>query len=74
MVRQTNNSGLLAIWYMVRQAKSGILPCLGTQDRQSKMHISQKVFVGLLPNLHQHTRHEIVHLFVYEVIVTQNTP
>jgi len=59
---------------MVRQAKSGILPCLGTQDRQSKMHISQEVFVGLLPNLHQQTRHEIVHLFVYEVIVPQNTP
>jgi hypothetical protein len=74
MVRQTNNSGLLAILYMVRQAKSGILPCLGTQDRQSKMHISQKIIVGFLPNLHQQTRHEIVHLFVYEFVVTQNTP
>ena len=33
MVRQTNNSGLLAILYMVRQAKSGKLLCLGTQDK-----------------------------------------
>jgi len=74
MVRQANNSGLVAISYMVRQAKSRKLPCLGTQDRQSKMHISQKVFVGFLPNLHQQTRHEIVHLYIYEVIIPQNTP
>ena len=35
MVRQTNNSGLVAILYMVRQAKSRKLPCLGTQDKQT---------------------------------------
>ena len=74
MVRQTNNSGLVSILYMVRQAKSRKTFCLGTQDKIRKMHISQKFFVGFLPNLHQQTRHEIVHLFVYEVIVPQNTP
>jgi len=74
MVRQTNNSGLVAISYMVRQAKSRKSLCLGTQDKIRKIHISQKFFVGFLPNLHQQTRHEIVHLFVYEVIVPQNTP
>ena len=35
MVRQTNNSGLVSISYMVRQAKSRTTLCLGTQDKQT---------------------------------------
>jgi len=35
------------------------------------VHITQKLFVGYLPNLHQQTRRVLVHLFVYEVIVVQ---
>ena len=69
MERQTNNSGLLSILYMERQAKSRKKLCLGIQDKICKMHISQKPLVGFLPNLHQQTRHKFVHLFVYEVIV-----
>ena len=37
----------------------------------NQMHITQKLFVGFLPNLHQQTRRVLVHLFVYEVIVVQ---
>ena len=35
MVRQTNNSGLVSISHMVRQAKSRKTLCLGTQDKQT---------------------------------------
>ena len=45
--------------------------CLGTKDKHIKMHITQKLFNGFLPNLHQQTRRVLVHLFVYEVIVVQ---
>jgi len=69
MERQTNNSGLVSKMYMERQAKSRIKLCLGIQDKISKMHITQKLFVRFLPNLHQQTRHILAHLFVYEVIV-----
>jgi len=71
MERQTNNSGLVAKLYMKRQAKSRDRPCLGIKDRETKMHITQKLFVGFLPNLHQQTRRVFVHLFVYEVIIVQ---
>ena len=54
-----------------RQAKSREKPCLGTQDKETKIHITQNLFVGFLPNLHQQTRGVLVHLFVYEVIVVQ---
>jgi len=57
--------------YMERQAKSREKPCLGTKDKEIKMHITQKLFVRFLPNLHQQTRRVLVHLFVYEVIVVQ---
>jgi len=56
---------------MERQAKSRQKPCLDTKDKQTKMHITQKLFNGFLPNLHQQTRRVLVHLFVYEVIVVQ---
>jgi len=55
--------------YMERQAKSRKKPCLGTKDKKTKMNITQKLFAGFLPNLHQQTRRVLVHLFVYEVIV-----
>jgi len=55
--------------YMERQAKSREKFCLGIQDKISKIHITQKFFVGFLPNLHQQTRHKLVYRFVYEVIV-----
>jgi len=69
MDRPTNNSGLMAKIYMKRQAKSREKPCLGTTDKETKMHITQKLFVGFLPNLHQQTRRIFVHLFVCDVIV-----
>jgi len=74
MERQTNISGLMTKMYMERQAKSRGKSCLGTKDKETKMHITQKLSVGFLPNLHQQTRRVLVHLFVYEVIVvhTQN--
>jgi len=71
MEGQTNNSGLMAKLYMERQAKSREKPCLGTKDKETKMHITQKFLVGFLPNLHQQTRCVLVHLFVYEVIIVQ---
>ena len=61
--RQTNNSGLMAKPYMERQAKSRKRLCLGTKDKETKMHITQKLFVGFLPNLHQQTRRVFVHPF-----------
>jgi len=69
MERQTNNLSLVSKMDMERQAKSRKKPCLGTNDKQIKMHITQKLFVGMFPNLHQQTRRVLVHLFVYEVIV-----
>jgi len=69
MERQTNNSGLVSKMYMERQAKSREKSCLGTKDKITKMHITQKLFVGFLPNLHQQMRRVLVHLFVYEVMV-----
>jgi len=74
MERQTNNSGLMANLYMERQAKSRERLCLGTKDKETKMHITQKLFVGFLPNLHQQTRRVLVHLFVYDVIVIRIPP
>jgi len=71
MERQTNNSGLVSKMDVGRQAKSRKKPCLGTKDKQIKMHITQKLFDGFLPNLHQQTHRVLVHLFVYEVIVVQ---
>jgi len=56
---------------MERQAKSRKKLCLGTKDKQIKIHITQKLFDGFLPNLHQQTRRVLVHLFVFEVIVVQ---
>jgi len=44
---------------------------LGTKDKETKMHITQKLLVGFHPNLHQQTRRVLVHLFVYEVIIVQ---
>ena len=52
MERQTNNSGLMAKLYMERQTKSRERPCLGTKDKETKMHITQKLLVGFLPNSH----------------------
>jgi len=64
------NSGLSdAPCNMKRQAKSRKRLCLGIQDKIFKMHITQKLLVGFLPNLHQQTRRILVHLFVYEVTV-----
>jgi len=74
MERQTNNSGLMAKLYMKRQAKSRERACLGTKDKETKMHITQKLLVGLHPNLHQQTRRVLVHLFVYDVIVIRIPP
>jgi len=54
---------------MERQAKSRKKLCLGTKDKKTEMHVTQKLFVGFLPNLHQQTRRKLVHLFVHEVIV-----
>ena len=45
--------------------------CLGTKDKETKMHIVQKLLVVFLLNLHQQTRRVLVHLFVYEVVVVQ---
>jgi len=69
MERQTNNSGLVSKIDMERQVKSRKKPCLGTKDKKTKMHFTQKLFVGFLPNLHQQTRRVLVYLFVYEVKV-----
>ena len=69
MERQTNNSGLMVKLYMERQAKSREKPRLGTKDKETKKHITQKLFVGFLPNFHQQTRRVLVHLFVHEVII-----
>jgi len=41
------------------------------KDKETKMHITQKLFVGFLPNLHQQTRRVLVHFFIHEVIVVQ---
>jgi len=64
----------MAKLYMKRQVKSREKSCLGIKDQETKNHITQKLFVGFLPNLHQQTRRVLVHLFVYEVIIvkTQN--
>jgi len=59
---------------MERQAKSRKNLCLQIQDKKTKMHITQKLFVGFLPNLHQQTRRILVHLVVYEVIVLSIPP
>ena len=69
MERQTNNSGLMAKLDMERQAKSRKRPGLGIKDKETKMHITQKLLVGFFPNLHQQTRRVYVHLFVYYVKV-----
>ena len=72
MERQTNNSGLVLYYsklYMKRQAKSRERPCLRIKDRETKLHITQKLLVGFHSNLHQQTRRILVHLFVYNVIV-----
>ena len=61
----------MAKLYMERQAKSREKPCLGTKDKETKMHIAQKLLIGFHPNLHQQTRRVLVHLFVYEVISVQ---
>jgi len=50
------------------------MPCLGTKDKETKMHITQKLLVGFLPNLHQQTRRDYVHLFVYDVLVIRIPP
>jgi len=71
METQTNNSGLVSQIYMERQAKSREKPCLGTKDRKSKMHITQKLTIGFLPNLLEQTRLILVHLFVFEDIVVE---
>jgi len=39
----------MAKMYMERQAKSREKPCLGTKDKEAKMHITQKLFLGFLP-------------------------
>jgi len=59
---------------MGRQAKSRERPCLGNKDMETKMHITQKLFVGFLPNLNQQTRRIFVHLFVYDVISIRIPP
>ena len=59
----------MAKLHMERQAKSR--ESLGTKDKETKMHITQKLLVGFLPNLHQKTRRVLVHHFVYEVIIVQ---
>jgi len=61
----------MAKLYIKKQAKSRERPCLGTKDKETKMHITQKLLVGFLPNLHQQMRRVLVHLFVHEVIVVQ---
>jgi len=63
MKRHTNNLGLASKMDMERQAKSRKKPCLGTKDKKNKMHITQKLYVGFLPNSHQQTRGVLVHLF-----------
>ena len=57
----------MAKLYLERQAKSRERACLGTKDKETKMHITQKLLVGFLPNLHQQMRRVLVHLFVHEV-------
>jgi len=52
MERQTNNPGLMTKLYMERQTKSRERPCLGTKDKETKMHITQQLLVGFVPNLH----------------------
>jgi len=74
MERQANNSGPLVKLYMKRQAKTRITPCLGIQDKEIKSHITEKLLIGFHPNLHQQTRRDLVHLFVYEVIVIRIPP
>ena len=64
----------MAKLHMERQAKSRERPCLGTKDKETKMHITQKLFVGFLPKLHQQTRRVFVHLFVYDVTVITIPP
>ena len=64
----------MAKLYMKRQAKSRERPCLGTKDKETKMHITQKLLVGFHSNLHQQTRRVLVHLFVYDVIVIRIPP
>ena len=71
MERQTNISGLMAKLYMKRQAKSRERPCLWIEDRETKLHITQKVLVGFHPNLHHQTRRVLVHLFVYNVLSSE---
>ena len=61
----------MAKLYMKRQAKSMERPCLWIRDRETKLHITQKLLVGFHSNLHQQKRRVLVHLFVYEVIIVQ---
>ena len=63
-----------AFSYMERQAKSRKTACLAIQDKESKSHITKKLLVGFHPNLHQQTRRDLVHLFVYDVIVIRIPP
>ena len=44
------------------------------KDKETKLHITQKLHVGFHSNLHQQTRRDLVHLFVYEVIVIRIPP
>ena len=69
--RQTNSSGLMAKLYMKRQAKSMERPCLCIRDRETKLHIAQKLLVRFRSNLHQQSRRVLVHFFVYEVIIVE---
>ena len=74
MERQANNSGPVAKRCMERQSKLRKTACLAIQDKESKSHITKKLLVGFHPNLHQQTRRDLVHLFVYEVIVIRIPP
>ena len=51
--------------------KVNSLACLGIQDKETRLYITQKLVVGFHPNLHQETCRDLVHLFVYEVIIAK---
>ena len=60
-----------SVWSMERQAKSRETTCLWIKDKETRLYITQKLVVGFHPNLHQYTCRDLVHLFVYEIIIVK---
>ena len=63
----------MAKLYMERQAKSREKPGLGTKNKETKMHITQNLLVGFLPNLHQQTRRVCIFLYMKSLLCRRQT-